>query len=404
MPEKDTPKENTPKEEVPEKDTPKENTPKEDEPAQGATYSEILGEAVEKETVSAAPPKKKKSHAGLIVLIVVIVVVVALVLVALFSYLNFSSRAKKTIENYWQTYVDSDAGAVIASVPAQFWDYVDETYGYTQSECADGVAYLFETTKAGLGEELSYDYTATGFSMSKSGVESTLSNFGLTCSKCVGYNVDAELVGEISSQTYESLGMWAVKIDGDWYDMTAMCDIDALCSSGYLDSAIYEVTFGEPIATYWNAFYSCDVDTIADFLPSGSWEFIEGAYGCDEATARDCMEEYITEGLTYSGIEIGTPIEFTASVTDVTLCEEDEVAEYNAYLTDELQADAIAYVTFDATMTAEGSDTIEDTSSAVMMEIDDEWYLYDNLYYFATACYYYAGEIVYGDTTAEDAE
>lgn len=342
------------------------------------------------------PQPKKKT--GKVVLIVVLAIVLVLVLLVGGTVLYFYSlihRAETYTDTYWQAYEDCDGAALTESVPDAYWDYIAETYGYTEAECLDGVTYYMEQQQEALGEPLTISWERTGVSVgladndTLSEVQEQMEAYDLDCSLGAAITMDAMLEGADDSESYTKFGLWAVKIDGAWYNASAMHDIETACEEGYVEMAQYQALYLESITTYWNAFYASDLDTMSAMMPDVLWDFLETQFGVDQSTVQACMQQYIADILYYSDLT-DNKITFEPTITSVEAYDKDEIAEINAYLGNGLSTDVYEMVAFDYVMTADG-ESIEDSSASVMMQIDDTWYLYDGIYYFIDACYYYMG-------------
>lgn len=388
-----TPEQNSNPDPTPEQNPNPDPTPEQNpNPIPGAIPNPIPDAAASSDAV---PPKKKKKTWKLVLAIVIpIVLVIIIAFAVLFFFANsLINRGTENVDHYWQAYVDCDSQKLVDSVPDAYWDYISEEYGYSEAECKDGVAYLMAEKQETLGETLSYTWERKGFAFGSgnsdtlSEVRDQLEEFGLECSSGVGITVDATLSGDISDEDYHNLGMWTVKIDGDWYDVTAMVDIDTLCENGYVEMAQYEKLYREPIMSYWNAFYANDVDAISALMPSQLWDFLEETYDADQATAEGYMQQYINDILVYSELQDAT-ITFTPTIIGVEAYDADEVDDLNEFLGDGLKSENYQTVYYDYTMDADG-ESMDDSSSSVMMQLGDTWYIYDGIYYFIDACYYY---------------
>ncbi len=341
------------------------------------------------------PPKKKHKALKIVLAIVIpIVVIIVAVIVGLVLYgKSLLDRATENVDSYWQIYVDCDAQSFADRAPDAYWDYISDTYGYTKEECVDGIDLWMAENVELLGSPLSYTWEQTSFSFGMGdavqlkNVREQLQTYGLDCTTGIGLLVDGTVTGDLDTDTFSDLGMWVVKIDGTWYDATIMADIDTLCDSGYVDRAKYETTYAEPIEAYWNAFYNADVEALSAMMPAEVWSYLESEYGMDQAGAEACMQQYIEDILSYSDMQ-DSEISFTLTITDVADCTEEEITELNNMVGEGFTSDVYQSVSYDYTMEADG-ETMDDTTATIMIQLGDSWYVFDGIYYFSEACYYY---------------
>ena len=155
-----------------------------------------------------------------------------------------------------------------------------------------------------------------------------------------------------------------------------MDDFDQLCGSDYAASAKYIAEFGDMVQTYWNAVVNADAATMSTLVPESWWELIDAEYGVSQSDA----ESYLTSML--EDMVSGTP-ELSVDVTGGTDVADEELSELN----DGLETYGIAGdAAVDVSMTVKMNDESNDTY-LTMTQIDGQWYVYDAMYSYATACY-----------------
>ncbi len=344
------------------------------------------------------PPKKRK--VGKIILIVVIIVVVLLLAAAggAYAYIrSIMNRGEENVETYWNNYTSADTAAMTEQIPDAYWDYISENYGYTKDDCIAGLDYFYAAQSELLGDHITCTYDAadpvvgtTGMTDSMAEINEAVAQYGLSYTWCVSVALSNITVsGDSDSYELEEVGVCLIKIDGEWYDLTVMDDIDNICSGGYVEAAQYQTLYGDTIQTYWTSFYNNDTDTMASMMPDALWTLLSENYGVDEEGAKECMSQYITDLKEYSSMT-GTTFGFDISVTSDEDYDIENMEDMNTYLGEALTADVYMTVNFDYSLSMDDEVLESDASSSIMMQLDDTWYLFDGIYYFIDACYYYA--------------
>ena len=345
------------------------------------------------------PPKKKKKTWKIVLIVILVVVLLVLILCGVcfgFAY-SMIRKGNNHVDTYWDHYIHADTAEMTDSVPDAYWDYISANYGYSKEDCIEGLDYFFATLDTSLGGNLTYQYDtdSTELTIGVSGMETmaevddAAEKYGLSYTWGVSVSLDDAVVsGDSDSLSMDEVGICIVKIDGDWYDMTVMDDIDTICSEGYIEAALYQNLYGDTIQSYWTAFYNSDTDTMADLMPDALWTFLEENYSVDESGAKDCMSQYIESIKAYSSMTEDS-YTFTVSVTGDDEYDISYIEDMNEYLGEDLTGDTYKEVSFEYALA--GTEVIEsDSSSSIMMQMDGTWYLFDGVYYFIDACYYYA--------------
>ncbi len=352
-------------------------------------------------TASEPESPKKKHHALKIILAIVIPIVVILLILfvgALIFVHSLQIRSEESVDTYWNYYIESDEAGMTAEIPDAYWDYISETYGYTQEECTQGVGYFMDSLAAVYGENLVVSDTGTsgpyyGYtSMSEmEEVDKNMERFRLQYTFAVAAQQNGViLTGDADSYNYGDVVHCMVKIDGEWYDYTILMDIDVICEQGYVEQAQYQSTYGDDISAFWTAFYNVDADTVTGMAPDGLWAVTESEYGFDKDGATTCMEMYLNDLMSYYGFT-DSEISFEVSVTGVTECTDDDMANLQDFideLGDDLAADKYVYVDFDYTLYQDGEITESGSSSSDMMLLDGQWYNMECMYLILDACLY----------------
>lgn len=339
-------------------------------------------------------PKKKKK-VGLIVLLICIPVLLILIVIGCIIGFGVSMGTKgaNAVDDYWTAYVNGSGEDMAEMVPDEYWDYISETYDLTEEEAVTGMnLYLADASEA-LGGNLSYDWNQTavqvGFGSTDTldEVRSTLSGYGLDCSSGIGISMNATVTGD-SDTDEQSFALWEVKIDGDWYNVSAMSDFDTVCGSGYADTAKYTAEFGDAMDSFWMAFSSADASAMSTMVPDEFWDFLSSQYSVDQSTAEEYLVQYLQDGLaqSYGSAE---DLSIVSTITDVVDYEEEDLATMNEGMEEfGLNGDAIKDIYVDLAITnADGDQT--DSTYVTMTSIGDSWYVYDAMYYFVDACNYY---------------
>ena len=123
-------------------------------------------------------------------------------------------------------------------------------------------------------------------------------------------------------------------------------------------------------------------------MPAEVWSYLESEYGMDQAGAEACMQQYIEDILSYSDMQ-DSEISFTLTITDVADCtERGDHRCLITWLAEGFTSDVYQSVSYDYTMEADVR-TMDDTTATIMIQLGDSWYVFDGIYYFSEACYYY---------------
>ncbi len=341
--------------------------------------------------VGVQPPKKKKK-VGLIILLCLIPVVIIIAIVAALIVYGFSlgKNAAESAEEYWKAYVECDADAMADMVPEDYWTYISDTYELSKEEAVTGMQLYLDEKSEALGGGLTYEWNYTGV-QAASGSSSDLDEvrevvgaYGLELNKGIGISVEAKVSGSTDSEDY-NFDMWTVKIDGEWYNVSAMTDFDDICEAGYGNNAKYVAEYGDIVDTYWNGFSQGDGAALAELVPPNYWDFIDELYGCTREDAEGYLNQYLVENMgdTFGG---DSNLTISATITGVEEYETSEMDDMNSGLEEYgLAGDAMLDVNTDLHLVYDDQET-DDTSYVTLTNLNGEWYVYDLMYYFADAC------------------
>lgn len=216
-----------------------------------------------------------------------------------------------------------------------------------------------------------------------------MKNWGISYSAAMGSNVDTEIKGAEDTDDFSDTNMWMVKVDGKWCSVNSMVDFETICEEGYAQNAKYEEAFGNQVESFWNAFYQQDMDTIFSLMPDELWPMLEQEFDCDQKTAENYTKQYIEEMLRQSTEENLDDIQISMQITEVTDAEEDEISNANEFLSDyDMTVTDLKNVSLDYTANYGGNEET-DTMSCTVIELNDNWYVYDAMYVVMEACYEY---------------
>lgn len=341
------------------------------------------------------PPKKKKKIWPIILLICIPILLIVIVVACLFGIgFSMGKRGAESVNAYWDAYVNGDGEAFAEMVPDEYWDYIADTYDITKEEAIAGMNLYLEENAELLGGGLSYEWSQTGVQYgmgdtdSLDDVREVTDQYGLKISSGIGIGMDATVSGATDSEDH-SFAMWIVKIDGEWYNVSAMSDFEIVCDGDYAAAAKYQAEYGETMETYWNALLQSDAATMSTFVPDTWWDFMEDQYGFSQSEAEGYLEQYLNE-MILSEYDTTSELSAKVVVTDTEDYEESDLSDLNDGLEEYgLAGDAAKDIYLDLTITNAGTDS-EESSYVTMTHIGDSWYVYDVMYYYANACYYYA--------------
>ena len=340
----------------------------------------------------------RQKHVWRTVIIILVVVVLLIVVIGIGLFINTYSkvlRAKSNAEDFWTAFEEQSVVDLLEDIPDAYWDYIEDEYGYDEGDIEVAMDYYLETLETELGGNLTVDWVEGDVDGGKAGAEAIedaeyyTDAFGLDITYAAGVETDATITGDEDSADFD-YNTWVVKIDGDWYDLTAMILVNQICASDYVESAINNSVYGDAVETFWTAFYSSDGETMGMMMPDTLWDALYSTYGVDQEGAEACIETYADAVKEYAEIDDGETYEFEVSVTEVSDYDEEDMEEINESLDESLISDTYLEVDFDYALTMDGEVVDSSSSSAIMMLLDDEWVLFDGVYYFINACYYYA--------------
>ena len=334
------------------------------------------------------PPKKKKKT-GLIVALILIPILLILIVVGVIVGIgvNLGTKAAKNNAAYWNAHINCDGEALAELCPDSFWDYISDTYDLSEEDAVAAMNQYMQDYSDTLGGDLSYKMEQNGVTagMGSSAqldpVREDTDKFGLKVSTGVCIDATCTVTGADDSDS-DDYSLWTVKIDGKWCSLSAMDDFDQLCGSDYAASAKYIAEFGDMVQTYWNAVVNADAATMSTLVPESWWELIDAEYGVSQSDAESYLTSMLEEMVSGSFGEDGTP-ELSVDVTGGTDVADEELTELN----DGLETYGIAGdAAVDVSMTVKMNDESNDTY-LTMTQIDGQWYVYDAMYSYATACY-----------------
>ena len=334
------------------------------------------------------PPKKKKKT-GLIVALILIPILLILIVVGVIVGIgvNLGTKAAKNNDAYWNAHINCDGEALAELCPDSFWDYISDTYDLSEEDAVAAMNQYMQDYSDTLGGDLSYKMEQNGVTagMGNSAqldpVREDTDKFGLKVSTGVCIDATCTVTGADDSDS-DDYSLWTVKIDGKWCSLSAMDDFDQLCGSDYAASAKYIAEFGDMVQTYWNAVVNADAATMSTLVPESWWELIDAEYGVSQSDAESYLTSMLEEMVSGSFGEDGTP-ELSVDVTGGTDVADEELTELNDGLeTYGMAGDAAVDVSMTVKMNEESNDTY-----LTMTQIDGQWYVYDAMYSYATACY-----------------
>lgn len=339
------------------------------------------------------PPKKKKKVWLIVLLICIPILIIVIIVACLFGYgVSMGKRGAEAVNTYWDAYVNCSGEDIAEMVPEAYWDYIEETYDVTKEDAVAGMDLFLEENAEALGGDLSYEWSQTGVQYG-SGNADTLDDirevtdkYGLEISSGIGIGVDATITGAEDSQE-QDLAVWIVKIDGEWYNVCAMDDIETICENDYATTAKYQKEYGDTMDAYWNALLNTDAAAMSAFVPDAWWDLVSDQYGYSQSEAEGYLEQYLME-LIASEYDDTSDLSAKVTITDVDDYDESDLSDLNDGLEEYgLAGDAAKDIYVDLTITSGGSES-EESSYVTMTHIGDTWYVYDAMYYYADACYY----------------
>ena len=334
------------------------------------------------------PPKKKKKT-GLIVALILIPILLILIVVGVIVGIgvNLGTKAAKNNDAYWSAHVNCDGEALAELCPDSFWDYISDTYDLSEEDAVAAMNQYMQDYSDTLGGDLSYKMEQNGVTagMGNSAqldpVREDTDKFGLKVSTGVCIDATCTVTGADDSDS-DDYSLWTVKIDGKWCSLSAMDDFDQLCDSDYAASAKYIAEFGDMAQTYWSAVVNADAAAMSTLVPDSWWELVDAEYGVSQSDAESYLTSMLEEMVSSSFGEDETP-ELSVDVTGGTDVADEDLAELNDGLeTYGIAGDAAVNVSMTVKMNEDSNDTY-----ITMTQIDGQWYVYDAMYSYATACY-----------------
>lgn len=341
-------------------------------------------------------PQKKKSKVGLIIFLCMIPVILIIAVVVIIFAVGYSTgnQAAESAAEYWQAYAACDADAMADMVPDQYWDYISDTYDASKEEAVSCLQYYLDETAENLGGNLTCDWEQHGIQAGYgdsdvlTDVNDVLNGYGLSTSRGVGISLEATVSGDADSMEYD-FAMWVVKIDGEWYNVSAMSDFDDVFSSGYLDAVRNTEKYGSIIDQYWYGFSKADGAALAELVPENFWDFLSDNVSISREEAEGYLNQYLSNNMSDSFSDL-SKLTIDSEITDVDEYDDDAMADMNSGLEEYgLAGDAMVDVYTDMSLSYEGEVT-EDSSYVTLTQIGGTWYVYDLMYYFVDACDTYA--------------
>ncbi len=341
-------------------------------------------------------PKKKKKT-GLIVALILIPILLIVIVIGVIAGVGVSmaKKSEKTVDDYWNAHVNCDAEALADLCPDDFWSYISDTYDLTEEEAVAAMSLYMQDYADSLGGDLSYAWEQEGVTAGFGNasqldtVREDTDRFGLKVSSGICVDVKCTVTGNDDTDEDE-YSIWTIKIDGQWCSLSAMDDFDDLCDSEYADSAKYQAEYGDLMDTYWNAVFAADADTMSTLVPDSWWDLVDQEYGVQQADAETYLSEMLQEMVT-SEFGEDAAADISVRVTDIDEYDDSDLEDLNSGL-DTYGIAGDAAVDVRVTVTVDGEDT---DTYVTLTQIGGQWYVYDAMYYYATACYS-AGESAVG--------
>lgn len=340
------------------------------------------------------PPKKKKKKVWLIVLLICIPILLIVIVVAcLFGYgVSVGKQGAEAVNDYWDAYVNGSGETFAEMVPDDFWTYISDTYDVTEEEAVAGMNLYLQEVSDELGGDLSYDWSQNGVQYgfgstdTLDDVREVTDTYGLEISSGIGIGINGTVTGTSDSEDHD-FAMWIVKIDGEWYNVSVMSDFESVCQSDYIGAAKYEAEYGDLMETYWNAVINADAKTMSTLVPDAWWDLIDEEYGCSQSEAEGYLVETLQE-LVSSEFGDTTDLSVSVQVTGATEYEDGDLEDLNEGL-DTYGVAGEEAVDVDVNVLI--GDEESTATYVTMTKINGEWYVYDAMFYYATACYTYGG-------------
>ncbi|MGN1403385.1 MAG: zinc-ribbon domain-containing protein [Ruminococcus sp.] len=339
------------------------------------------------------PPKKKKKVWLIVLLICIPILIIVIIVACLFGYgVSLGKRGAEAVNTYWDAYVNCSGEDYAKMVPEAYWDYIEDTYDVTKEDAIAGMDLFLEENAESLGGDLSYEWSQTGVEFgfgdtdTLDDVREVTDQYGLEISSGIGIGVDATITGAEDSMQ-ESFAIWSVKIDGEWYNVSAMDDFETVCQGDYAAAAKYQKEYGDMMDAYWNALLNADAAAMSAFVPDIWWDFMSDQYGYSQSEAEGYLEQYLME-LVASEYDDTSDMSVKVSITDVDDYDQSDLSDLNEGLEEYgLAGDDAKDIYVDLTVTSGGSES-DESSYVTVTHIGDTWYVYDAMYYYANACYY----------------
>ena len=134
--------------------------------------------------------------------------------------------------------------------------------------------------------------------------------------------------------------------------------------------------------TYWNAMLTADAGTMSTLVPDGWWDLVDQEYGVQQADAETYLSEMLQEMVT-SEFGEDAASDISVRVTGIDEYDDSDLEDLNSGL-DTYGVAGEAAVDVRVTVTVNGEDT---DTYVTLTQIGGQWYVYDAMYYYATACY-----------------
>ena len=267
--------------------------------------------------------------------------------------------------------------------------YIGNVYvgGMTEEEAVDAMGRYMNDYADSLGGDLSYEWKQSGVvvgfgsSSQLDTVREDTDKFGLKVSSGICVDVNCTVTGADDSEQ-DDYSIWTVKVNGQWCSLSAMDDFNEICDSDYAATAKYGAEFGDMLQTYWTAVANADAETLSTLVPDGWWDLVDQEYGVQQSDAESYLNSLLEEMVAsqFNGESVD---DIQVEITDASSYDDDELADINEGL-DTYGIDGEEAMDVDVTVTT--GDDSNDTY-VTLTKIDGQWYVYDAMYYFATACY-----------------
>lgn len=354
----------------------------------------------------AIPPKKKKFPLWLKILLIVIpifvVLVIAVIVIIFLVARAMTKEAASLTDQYWKAFVSCDGKAIIEMMPEEATAKICAENAVTETQLCDAMTTYLEDVHAKMGGRLhcewemeSYRYTSD-FNSVSSVATTYAKEYGFDFQEYMEYWIDVEISG-LRAERDNKVEMLFVKSDGTWYCLNVLDDVEQMLRSDQLQNTVYQQQFQEPLESYINAVLHKDAAVMQKMAPASWFQYMQDNYGCSVPEANECMKQQLMDIYLYEMDFDKDDLSGDCSnlqITDIVPYEESEVNEINDSLGDYgLEGEEMA----DVTISFDMNDASCDSYIVTMTRIGDTWYVYDVMYQYSNAVYYYYDPYNYDD-------